>query len=687
MISARPVRSLFGASLVVVSLTVVVPQSQTLAASDLAPESIEYLIPEGHDALDEAGVEVVRSIGFGWFLATGPDSLVDAMSPATASAHSRRNNASAISENESYSIAADPLFDQQWGLENTGQEGGTPDADIDILGAWPASEGESTVIAVIDSGIDLDHPDLVDRLWTNGGEIPANSLDDDGNGYIDDVVGWDMVDRDSEPEGVHPHGTAVAGVAVASINGVGVAGVAPGASVMALRACGTTQCSWSDVGEAIGYATDNGADIINLSLGGFGYSQTLSAAVAYANAAGVVVVAAAGNSGADNDVTPYYPASFDYPNIVSVAATDRTDSLASFPTGGSHWGRTSVDLAAPGSDILTTAIDGWSSWYGTSFAAPMVAGVSALILDLVPAATPPEIRQILIDSVDVLPVLDGLMVSGGRLNAASAAAMSVNVAPVASAAATPEIGWVPAAVQVDGSDSYDPDGSIVSWDWSSGETAGTGEATTLNLGTVGVHEISLTVTDNRGATDTDNSTVYLGTDFLDTRMSIFRTDIAWMSAIGVTRGCNPPVNDLFCPDGDVTRGQMAAFINRQLDLAPTSEDFFVDDANSVFEDDINRLAAAGITRGCNPPTNDQFCPSQRLTRAQLAAFLSRAFDLSDTSTDFFDDDDDSIFEPDINRLAAAGITRGCNPPTNTHYCPDTFVSRAQTAAFFRRANF
>ena len=689
MTATRPGRNLLGASLitvVAVSIAIVVPHAPTLAAESRAPATAEYLIPEGHDALDDPAVEVVRSVGFGWYLATGPSSLLEATAATMSNPDPRMTLSQAIWPNDSYTIAAEPLFDQQWGLENTGQDGGTPDADIDILGAWPTSEGASIVIAVIDSGIDLDHPDLVDRLWTNTGEVPANGLDDDGNGYIDDVVGWDMIDDDSQPEGVHPHGTAVAGVAVASVNGVGVAGVAPRATVMALRACATINCPYSSVAEAIGYATDNGADVINLSLGGSGYSQVLADAVGYANDAGVIVIAAAGNSGEDIDVDPYYPASLDYPNIISVAATDRTDSLAVFPSGGSSLGPTSVDLAAPGSDILTTTIDGWGSWYGTSFSAPLVAGASALILDLVPTATPAQTKQILLDSVDPLPSLTGLMVSGGRLNAASAVALTSNSPPTAVAAASPEVRWAPSDVTVDGSGSFDPDGSIVSWTWSSDENSGAGETTTLTFSAVGVHEIELIVTDNLGATDSDASTVYVGRDFRDTRTSMFRTDIAWMSAIGVTRGCNPPANDLYCPEGDVTRGQMAAFINRWLDLTATSEDFFVDDNGSVFEDDINRLAAAGITEGCNPPTNDRFCPTQRLTRGQLSAFLTRVFDLPATSIDFFSDDDESIFEDNINRLAAAGITNGCNPPNNDHYCPDTFVSRAQTAAFFRRAN-
>jgi subtilisin family serine protease len=599
------------------------PLDAPTAQSAEAP-SVELLIRDGHPALLDPTVEVVRPIGAGWHLALGPSWLLQ--SPVTASAEGRSEITSApsIERNDSYSVAAEPLFDQQWGLENTGQEGGTPDADIDILGAWPTSEGADIVVAVIDSGVDLDHPDLVDRFWTNTGEVPDNGVDDDLNGYTDDVMGWDMIDLDATPEGVNAHGTAVAGVVAASINDVGVAGVAPKAVVMPLRACATTNCPYAAVAEAIAYAVDNDAAIINLSLGGFGYSQTLADAIGYAEAAGVPVVAAAGNFDADNDLTPYYPASLDNSNIISVAATDRNDDLAVFPSGGSHYGESTVDLAAPGAQILTTTIGGWGTWNGTSFAAPMVSGTAAMILDLTPTATPTEIRQMIMDSVDDIPSLDGRMVSGGRLNAASAISVPTNSAPVAVADTSPDIGWAPMTVAADGTGSFDPDGSIVEWAWSTDDATGDGETTTLVLTTVGVNEIELTVTDDLGATASDTTTAWVGMDFLDTQTSIFRTDVAWLSAIGATRGCNPPDDDRYCPDDQVTRGQMAAFVNRVLDLPATGTDFFVDDDDSIFEDDINRLAAAGITTGCNPPENDRFCPTDPVTRGQFAAFFRRA---------------------------------------------------------------
>ena len=176
-----------------------------------------------------------------------------------------------------------------------------------------------------------------------------------------------------------------------------------------------------------------------------------------------------------------------------------------------------------------------------------------------------------------------------------------------------------------------------------------------------------------------------GGTFKDDDQSIHEADIEAIAAEGITKGCNPPWNTLYCPTGDVSRGQMAAFLNRALALAPTTVDFFDDDNGSVFESDINRLAAAGITRGCNPPANDRFCPSSRVSRGQMAAFLNRAFRYPATTVDYFGDDDDSIFESDINAIAAAGVTRGCNPPANTDYCPTRIVRRDQMASFLSRA--
>jgi hypothetical protein len=174
-------------------------------------------------------------------------------------------------------------------------------------------------------------------------------------------------------------------------------------------------------------------------------------------------------------------------------------------------------------------------------------------------------------------------------------------------------------------------------------------------------------------------------DFTDDDFSIFEDDIEWLYSSGITRGCNPPANDRFCPNDNLTRGQMAAMLTRALDLPATTTDYFTDDDGSIFEDDINRVAAAGITRGCNPPDNDNFCPNGLVTRGSMAAFMERGLDLPATTVDYFTDDDGHIFEDSINAIAAAGITAGCNPPDNDNYCPNDYVTRGQMAAFFRRA--
>lgn len=170
---------------------------------------------------------------------------------------------------------------------------------------------------------------------------------------------------------------------------------------------------------------------------------------------------------------------------------------------------------------------------------------------------------------------------------------------------------------------------------------------------------------------------------------VFHSDIAWIAAEGITKGCNPAEgNTKYCPDSYVTRGQMAAFLDRALTLPDTSTDYFDDDNGNIFESSINKLAAADITRGCNPAEgNTKYCPYGYVTRGQMAAFLVRALGLTDNGGgDLFIDDNGSVFEDDIDKLAAAGITRGCNPAEgNTKFCPNAYVTRGQMAAFLRRA--
>jgi len=173
--------------------------------------------------------------------------------------------------------------------------------------------------------------------------------------------------------------------------------------------------------------------------------------------------------------------------------------------------------------------------------------------------------------------------------------------------------------------------------------------------------------------------------FTDDNGNTFEGDIDAIAAAGITKGCNPPTNSRYCPSDPVHRGAMAAFLRRALDLPNTDTDFFVDDNGNTFENDINAIAQAGITRGCNPPTNNRYCPGDVVSRGVMAALLRRALDLPNTDNDYFIDDRGSIFENDINAIAEVGITKGCNPPADDRFCPSDTVSRGAMAAFLRRA--
>ncbi len=341
-------------------------------------------------------------------------------------------------------VPNDPLFTDQWGLLNTGQAVGTPDADIDATDAWDiTTDSPSVVVAVIDSGVCYTHPDLAANMWTNPGEIPGNGVDDDGNGLVDDVYGYDYANSDGNPMDDYGHGTHVAGIIGAvGDNGIGVAGLSWNVKIMALKFLESDgQGATSKAISCIQYAISKDVTLSCNSWGGSEYSTALYNAIEAARTAGQLFVAAAGNAGVNNDASANYPSSYSHPNIISVAATDRNDNLAVWSTGGgSNWGLNTVDIAAPGLDIMSTVpVANYESWSGTSMSAPYVAGACALCIAANPDATHEQIKHWILTGAEPKPALAGKMVTGGRLNVHN----SVVLAGISWLDETPKRGEIP----------------------------------------------------------------------------------------------------------------------------------------------------------------------------------------------------------------------------------------------------
>ncbi|HJP72605.1 MAG TPA: S8 family serine peptidase [Candidatus Limnocylindria bacterium] len=698
---------------------------------------------------------------------------------------------------------------------NDPQTGGQYSLDrMRVRDAWSLSTGASNAIAVLDTGVQFNHPDLAGRL----------------------LGGYDFVNGDTDPSDDNGHGTWVSGIIAANANdGYGIAGISWSDKILPVKIMnGEGTGSTANLLTAIRWSADQGAKVINMSVGGFPYSQAMQDAVNYAWGKGAVLVGAAGNNRMEEN---FYPASFD--NVVSVSATQPEDEFSNW----SSWGP-KVDVSAPGSSVLTTNCyvctygehNTWGSHTyisGTSFATPNVAGVVALMRARYPSYTPQQIVDRLFATVDDLgyPGYDvkygrgrvnayralGASVSGGATSTGDglepnntlsqgrwlalgsttrpsiypagdvdtfvvdvprAGRLEVRVTGVVDSRDYP---WNKSGLPVDPIiELYNASGGLLTRVDNVWETQT--ELATLNVtgattvlvrvsnwyanGNRSAYTIVPTYVDTvapiasvtypgAGATDVNrgvnplatfnepvsgvsSSTMILrdlssgatvpasvsydsssriarlipagplvgmrqyrveltsgirdggsnaltptsqtfttgNSQFVDTDGNQFITEINWLATAGITNGCG---GERFCPGDPVLRDQMASFIARALGLPSSSTNWFSDDNGNQHEPNINRIADAGVTLGCG---GGLYCPAAAVSREQMASFLARAMALPTSSTDFFVDDEQSPHEADINRLAAAGVTLGCG---GGNYCPSSSITRDQMAAFLYRA--
>ncbi|MDQ8201711.1 S8 family serine peptidase [Pelagicoccus sp. SDUM812003] len=410
-----------------------------LSVSEMAADRILVRVSEsaGIRALErlaeEVGVGEVKRLGsMPWYELRLAEADLRAVPEGIAKVYENAESVKGLYAEPNYIVHAaslpnDPKLQDGtlWGLDNQGQNGGVADVDIDASEAWAVrSDASQIVVAVIDTGINTEHLDLVSNLWVNEGEIPDNGVDDDGNGFIDDVHGINVIRMTGDPMDDNGHGTHCSGtIAARGDDGQGVVGVAWQAQLMGCKflsasGSGTT----ADAILCIDYALAMGADVMSNSWGGGPYSQALYDAIDFAEQAGVAFVAAAGNSGRDADAAPSYPAGYDLDNVVSVAAIDRSGELSGF----SNYGVERVDLAAPGSEIHSTWIGGadeYKSISGTSMATPHVSGALALLLAEYPQAPLRENLRRLYYGVDTREALWEKTAFGGWLNLARSLAM------------------------------------------------------------------------------------------------------------------------------------------------------------------------------------------------------------------------------------------------------------------------
>ncbi len=323
----------------------------------------------------------------------------------------------------------DPLLGNLWGMKNTGQmdssnSAGVAGVDIGVEKAWDIETGsKDVIIAVIDTGVDYNHPDLKDNIWTNQAELNGKpGVDDDANGYVDDIHGFSFADatgKVTDNMDDHGHGSHCSGTIGARGNdGAGIVGVNWNTRIMGVKFLGADGGGTLEGAiKAIDYATKMGAKVLSNSWGGGSYSETLKQAIERAHAAGAIFIAAAGNEADNNDQGEHYPANYNVPNVLSVAAIDNKGELASF----SNYGKKRVHLAAPGVNIYSSLPGGkYESWSGTSMATPHVSGMAGLLLSHEPNLTNVQIKERLVATVQPLASLRGKVISGGLANAYNA---------------------------------------------------------------------------------------------------------------------------------------------------------------------------------------------------------------------------------------------------------------------------
>lgn len=374
--------------------------------------------------------------------------LLSGNAPAVHAEETEGTEPATVSAPVTFKRPDDPYNDALWAYDNTGYfthyygtfpvtRYSTPDIDINLWEAWEAyplakEETRTVVIAIIDTGVDYLHPDLKDQMWTNPNEIPDNGIDDDGNGYIDDIHGWDFFNNDAtichyaetasgytaDPDDNDNHGTHIAGIIAATANnGIGISGVASNVNVqiMSLKIHGGTSSSGSvsNAIKAIQYAEAMGADICNLSWGTTNYNQSLELTIRESS---MLFVTAAGNNGLNNNSTPVFPASLRLPNLISVSYINNDGCL----NDSSNYGVSTVDIAAPGEEIFSTLVGTYGYSSGSSMAAPHITGLAAMLYAYHDNIYPAQVKELLINTMTPLHTLDGYLINPGIPNAEAA---------------------------------------------------------------------------------------------------------------------------------------------------------------------------------------------------------------------------------------------------------------------------